>query len=266
MQDLGWKEAIIEVLGEAEEPLHYVDISDKILERQLKTEFGATPAKSVSATITISLSNDGEDSPFVRVGRGKYALRSTLELELEESSSSDSSFSDSDEEDETAEMGLIKAFGMYWKRNAVRWTSIPHIFGQQQLGASSVDFSGQKGVYLLHDGDRVIYVGRTTDQPLGKRLYQHTADRLNGRWDRFSWFGVCAVTENGSLQQTDDCCSLSFVNLIATMEALLIEGLEPPQNRKRGDDFRAIEFIQVVDPEIEKMIYTSLMEKLKSKL
>jgi hypothetical protein len=36
------------------------------------------------------------------------------------------------------------------------------------------------------------------------------------------------------------------------MEALLIEGLEPPQNRKRGDDFRAKEFIQAEDPRIEK--------------
>ncbi|MBN1395642.1 MAG: hypothetical protein JW959_11510 [Pirellulales bacterium] len=257
MQDMGWKEAIIEVLHGETEPLHYTDITDLIVERQLKTEFGATPAKSVSATITISLNNDGEDSPFIRVGRGHYALRSTLASELEESSSSDYSSSDSDDEDETAEMGLIKAFGMYWKRDAIRWIATPRILGQQQLGASEVDFSGQKGVYLLHDGNRVIYVGRTTDQPFGKRLYQHTTDRLGGRWDRFSWFGIYTVAENGSLQQMDGWCSFSVDNLIATMEALLIEGLEPPQNRKRGDDFRAIEFSQVVDPDIEKLQYTS---------
>jgi hypothetical protein len=54
--------------------------------------------------------------------------------------------------------------------------------------------------------------------------------------------------------------------LIATMEALLIEGLEPPQNRKRGDDFRAVEFLQVEDPEIQKDQIRQLMDDLKKKL
>ncbi|WP_225976587.1 MULTISPECIES: hypothetical protein [Corynebacterium] len=39
--------------------------------------------------------------------------------------------------------------------------------------------------------------------------------------------------------------------LVATMEALLIEGLEPPQNRRRGDGFNAIEFIQTTDQEVK---------------
>lgn len=112
----------------------------------------------------------------------------------------------------------------------------------------------------------MIYVGRTTEQPLGKRLFQHSVDRLNGRWDRFSWFGVCAVMDNGSLRQIDGTGSFSLENLITTMEALLIEGLEPPQNRKRGDDFRAIEFLQVTDPEIHKSKIVSLMDELKAKL
>jgi hypothetical protein len=54
--------------------------------------------------------------------------------------------------------------------------------------------------------------------------------------------------------------------LITTMEALLIEGLEPPQNRKRGDDFRAVEFLQVEDPAIEKSRIVQLMDSLKGKL
>jgi hypothetical protein len=36
------------------------------------------------------------------------------------------------------------------------------------------------------------------------------------------------------------------------MEALLIEGLEPPQNRRQGDGFNAVEFLQVTDPQIER--------------
>ena len=38
--------------------------------------------------------------------------------------------------------------------------------------------------------------------------------------------------------------------VIVTMEAVLIEGLEPRQNRKRGDDFQALEFLQKEDPNL----------------
>jgi hypothetical protein len=52
------------------------------------------------------------------------------------------------------------------------------------------------------------------------------------------------------------------MSLIATMEALLIEGLEPPQNRQRGEGFNAVEFIQVKDPEIEKKSQQDLWAKM----
>jgi hypothetical protein len=267
MQDLGWREAIVKVLTDAAGPLHYTDITDRIVEQQLRTEFGATPARTVNATIATSLSGDGDTSPFVRVGRGVYGLRLAFVLGSGSSSVPISYGIDAaEEETEPDEMGLINAFGMYWKRDAVLWTSAPRLLGQQQIGASPVNFSDQRGVYLLHDAGRVMYVGRTTEQPLGKRLFQHTMDRLNGRWDRFSWFGVCAVAQDGSLQQVNGSVPFSLDNLITTMEALLIEGLEPPQNRKRGDDFRAIEFLQVTDPEIHKSKIVSLMDELKAKL
>ena len=128
-----------------------------------------------------------------------------------------------------------------------------------------MDFCLQKGVYLLHDGSKVVYVGRTTDQPLGARLRQHTSDRLNGRWDRFSWFGILSVKESGGLSD-EPPDAFSIENLIATMEALLIEGLEPPQNRKRGDDFGGVEFLQVEDPELQKSQVMQIMDELKKKL
>jgi hypothetical protein len=53
--------------------------------------------------------------------------------------------------------------------------------------------------------------------------------------------------------------------IVATMEALLIEGLEPPQNR-RGDDFRAIEYIQREDPELERRRLASLLGEIQSRL
>lgn len=161
--------------------------------------------------------------------------------------------------------GIINAFGMFWERSKVRWEARPRIFGQQQAGATPVDFCDQKAVYLLHDSQGIVYVGRVTDQNLGRRLFQHTVDRSNGRWTRFSWFGVWPVTQNGTLETGADL-RLNVDVVIATMEAVLIEGLEPRQNRKRGGDFQAVEFLQFEDPELKKARKQAVLQSLAAQL
>lgn len=55
-------------------------------------------------------------------------------------------------------------------------------------------------------------------------------------------------------------------NIIVTLEALLIEGLEPRQNRKRGDAFRAVEYLQVEDPELVKKNKKQLAAEMLSQI
>ncbi len=258
MSDLSWRDAIIKVLEDSQEAMHYTEIAEAISERKLRTEVGATPASTVNAVISTSIQNEGSNSQFVRVERGRYWLRELTQNQQGEQPQPAPAPTD--------DTGLINAFGMYWSRDKVLWTANPKILGQQQPGSTPVDFSGQTGVYLLYDGREVVYVGRTTDQPLGVRLRQHTSDRLNGRWGRFSWFGVYPVVADTGALDTNAIGSYDLAMLIVTMEALLIEGLEPPQNRKRGDDFRAVEFLQVEDPEIQKNRIVDLMDELKKKL
>ena len=217
--------------------MHYTAIAEQISELSLRENLGPTPSNSVSATITVSL-KDGQLSPFVRVGRGMYGLANARQSIQNESAA----------EGVSATTGVVNAFGMFWARDKVSWISQPRILGQQQIGSSPVDFAEQKGVYLLHDDQGVVYVGRVTDGSLGKRLFQHTLDRLNGRWSRFSWFGVFPVRPDGSLSKESFSVDIEIV--IVTMEAVLIEGLEPRQNRKRGDDFQAVEFLQAEDPQL----------------
>jgi hypothetical protein len=107
-----------------------------------------------------------------------------------------------------------------------------------------------------------VYVGRATEQNLGRRLYQHTPDRLNGRWDRFSWFGVYPINEDGSLRVDVTFNRVTVDTLIATMEAVLIEGLEPRQNRKRGDDFQAVEFLQAEDPAVQQQLRKDVFKQM----
>lgn len=52
------------------------------------------------------------------------------------------------------------------------------------------------------------------------------------------------------------------INLI--LQALLIEALEPPQNRRGGDGFKGIEYIQVEDQEKKEQKFKLIEGILKS--
>ena len=150
----------------------------------------------------------------------------------------------------------LNAFGMFWNRSHVYWPGSPRLLGKQKATAAHVNFAEQIGVYLLHDRERTIYVGRTLEA-LHTRLKTHTLDRMAGRWDRFSWFGLRGVGADGSLIE----CPPAWLHssMVETMEAVLIESLEPPLNRKRGDRISGSEYLQVADPEVERYAKRQLL-------
>ncbi|WP_145117116.1 HTH domain-containing protein [Botrimarina mediterranea] len=257
-----WHEAIQHVLAEKGGPMHYAEITDRIVQLNLRSSYGATPGATVISHLGTSINKQGADSPYRKVASATYALRAIVENpkptpyvdEVAEILSSD----------DVEDVGLIQAFGMYWQRDAVHWRNSPAILGRQHIGAETVDFSRQLGVYLLHDGREVTYVGRSIDRPMGQRLFEHTKDRLQARWNRFSWFGLLRVTEDGRLVETQATLSIELVAV--TLEAVLIEGLEPRQNRRRGDGFNATEYLQAEDPEIQRRQTHQLLDSLKAKL
>jgi hypothetical protein len=255
MAELSWKNAIVKVLTESKEPLHYTDITERILTSGLKTTAGATPDATVNAHIAASIKHDGAASPFVRVARGIFTLRPT--------SGAAASQPIIEPETETS-ADVIRAFGIYWQREHVVWRRQPKLYGRQQVAAKSVDFGGQRGVYVLADHHTVVYVGRAVERPLGQRLYEHTLDRLSGRWNRFSWFGLYGVADDGKL--TEDELTPTFASIVTAFEAILIETLEPPQNRRRGDDFTAVEFIQDIDPELREQELQTTLRNIEQKL
>jgi hypothetical protein len=159
---------------------------------------------------------------------------------------------------------IVSSFGMFWRRKFVDCCATPSILGMQQIGAEPVDFSKQIGIYLLYDSREIIYVGRSTDRPLGSRLYEHTRDRLSTRWDRFSWFGLLPVSDKGTLGTLPK----EYVSskIIPALEAILIEALEPRQNRKRGDDLSAVEYVQKEDPVIDLKRNKAILESALKKL
>ena len=261
-----WREAIKKVLAESDIPLHYTEISEQILSRGYYSTDGATPAATVNAQISSSIKHDGEKSPFIRVGKGIFALKSlsivagSVAAQLGKRKTAEAIV---EREDETSD-SIIHSFGMYWQRDLVVWRNDPKMYGKQQALSKPVDFGKQKGIYILYDHHTVVYVGRAIDRPLGKRLYEHTIDRLGSRWNRFSWFGLLDVTQEGNLRET--ALNTSLAILVATLEALLIEALEPPQNRKRGDDLSAIEYIQDIDPELKEKEILNTLRAIEQKM
>ena len=269
MVDLKWKEAIEKVLEEEKKALHYTVIAELIAKRGYRKSLGATPQDTVSANLTTDINANKEKSIFAKVDRGYYILRKFLD-------DSSQLLMDDEEIKETDNLNEIKskreshkiinAFGIYWNRNLVYWKTTPDLLGIQQIGATEVNFKDQIGIYLLHDSRETIYVGQAIDQTLGQRLKNHTTDRLGGRWDRFSWFGFYPVNETGKLNIDIKFKDLTIQNLGDILEAVLIESIEPRQNRKQGNLFFGLEYLQQEAPEIKKKLKEQIIKELTDKL
>ena len=243
-KEMTWQAAIEKVLRDAGTALHYAEIAKRIVSRGLRENVGATPSNTVYAVLA------EKKAVFEKVAPATFRIRGT----------GDSNGGEDDPFPETEQVSPIMALGMYWERDLVSWTGKPAILGSEQPSAASVNMTEQTGIYLLHDFRDTVYVGRATESTLGPRLSAHTRDRLKTRWNRFSWFGFRPVEENGTLGPIPGTYDLRDV--VVAMEALLIEALEPPQNRKGGDGFQGIEYIQAEDAEKAKERLLSEFEHL----
>ncbi|MDE1899259.1 MAG: winged helix-turn-helix domain-containing protein [Xanthomonadaceae bacterium] len=73
--ELTWRQAISKVLSTSATPLHYNEITERIIADKLRTSLGATPAATVNAQISLSIKSDGSQSPTSGWGRGHLFLR-----------------------------------------------------------------------------------------------------------------------------------------------------------------------------------------------
>ena len=68
-------DAVVSVLTEASEPLHYKELTRRILDSGLWTSAGKTPEATANARISTEINQRGHDSRFVR--RRQASLPST---------------------------------------------------------------------------------------------------------------------------------------------------------------------------------------------
>lgn len=238
-----WKEAIIKVLQEnivnkEPEPMDYKDICDIILQSGLKTTSGVTPSRTVSNCLTrntnlfyrvdegvYGLTKEGKEYQIDPVQNLQEATRQEYEEEYVLNTLTESSLSHK----------ILKCYGMYWDRKLVDWNhTVPKLLGTDGINGRPVDFSQMRGIYILYDYREVIYVGQSKDS-LAKRLKEHTKDRHTTRWNRFSWFGIDDIDQDGHFKPAQENFVVNISDLINALEALLIEGLESRGNNKKGN-------------------------------
>ena len=260
-----WKNAIIYVLqnnrlNDSYRPMHYRDITDLIIDQKLRDSYGKTPADTVNAQLTTN------KNLFESLGEGIYRLTEKGKSFADFGKQAQKNgVVNKDENTPLTEAKisktLIKTYGMFWMRDGVNWNHNPKLLGVQSTGATPVDLSEMRGIYMLYDGREVIYVGQAVDQPILKRLVQHTKNRLATRWNRFSWFGIDGVSALGKIEKIDNLINTDIYSLANALEGILIEGLEPRQNRRQGDDW-GFEYYQEIDKEIAKSKFISEIHKL----
>lgn len=244
-----WEKAILKVLEDNSGAMHYRDIASEIVEKGLRSleNIGATPANTVNAI----MHGPKLAGKVISLGGGEYILQSHLAQNPSIISVPDKI--KEDEEDDVSD-ALITAYGRFWSRQTWEQNN-QKMYGTSFVtkNAPCVDFSAHAGIYLLHKGYEVIYVGQAMKQPINKRLSDHTKDDKRNRWDNFSWFSIQDLEcELGELEKK----TLTPSALLDTIEALLIETLGPERNKKVGNAFENKEFEQVDEKDFLKFHYT----------
>lgn len=146
---------------------------------------------------------------------------------------------------------MIRSYGLHWKIDRVDMGK-PSVSGtlfgaaSKSRNARPVDFRYQRGIYVLHAGYDVVYIGQTGagKDRLFKRLKDHTKDHLADRWDRFSWFGTQWVTKSGELSADTDKINVGIEVAMNVLEAVSIAIAEPRLNLQRGKWGEATQYFQ----------------------
>lgn len=148
---------------------------------------------------------------------------------------------------------LIKCYGQFWNPDTVEWGrpgagNKGTLIGKIKPSNMHINFWGARGVYVLHDNFKAIYVGKAFGSPLGKRIRDHLSDRFAGRWDMFSWYSTSAVRTTQKDVSKPGQRQIKPKTIIDTMEALTILIADPALNRKREALPNAYEAEQVSSP------------------
>ena len=159
-------------------------------------------------------------------------------------------------------MLAIENFGRFWRREKVYWgrgKNKGHLKGQLKRSKSVVvDFRDQIGIYVLFDAARrPLYIGQAGmgNARLFDRLKQHRSDHLGDRWQYFSWFGLRGFNATNEKLTEHQKPSSKIRNrkrsdALHETEAVLINVIEPPLNKRGPNWVGTKEFVQFIDDRV----------------
>lgn len=142
----------------------------------------------------------------------------------------------------------VTSYGLFWRAEEIEWSPgqgnrnefrLLGRIGKNRPKIKVADFRRQQGIYILFDEYGPAYVGLAKGDRLGARLRDHHNDHLDGKWDRFSWFGFNPVgaipDECGvlSLNQPSGDITSDTSTTIGELEALLIAAMGPKLNYQK---------------------------------
>lgn len=230
---MSWNEAILKVLKENRRRMKYTEISELIDNAGYCADKKGTTPHHI--TVNCYLRSEYFKDKVKVLGDGWYVLKEYADHDTSLSTAPTEQEGNTDAD--TMENSLITAYGRFWDRDLWIQNKMD-LYGNKfsQTKPKRIQgarcFSDDSGIYLLHKGYQVVYVGQAT--VLKDRLADHTTDPLRNRWDSFSWF---SLTENESHMQEDSSKTLRIPKLLDTLEALLIETLGPERNSRAGNGF-----------------------------
>lgn len=127
---------------------------------------------------------------------------------------------------------LLKCFGEFWNPAIIDWSKeelLGHI--KDDKHTYEIDFWGARGVYVLYENFRPIYVGKS-EVSIGDRIAKHLGNRLAGRWDMFSWYSPDKINKTTCTLNRPNVRNSGISSIIKTFESIIILSTAPPLNRK----------------------------------
>lgn len=165
------------VLQDAGTPLHYQEITNRVLAARLWKSEGKTPSATINSQLTVSINKKGPASPFRRTGPGIFALntdRAEQDPQLPQTAPKEDIPAKRTPGSHALVLGYIERIAKSAFSDFPRpITDLAH---------------GKHGVYALYKDDHLYYVGLATN--LRNRIKHHLSDKHAEKWNRFSLFLV----------------------------------------------------------------------------
>jgi|GEM_PF-145032 len=196
-------DAALKVLQEAGSPLHYQEITQRVLAAGLWKTEGKTPDATINARLAVDVKKNGPSSAFRRAGRGVFALNTER---TDQPPHAPVGMRPEDKQKNPRQGARLLVLGYLERIASSAFAEFP-----RQI----TDLAHSKhGVYALYKGDRLYYVGLATN--LRNRIKQHLHDKHAGKWNRFSLYLVRKVEH------------------IKELESMILRIADPTGNSTRG--------------------------------